>query len=145
MKPQIYIAGPMRGLPYFNFPAFDTARNALIAAGFEVCSPADLDRHEGFDALAMPADSDWSEFPETDLNFQAVVMRDLQALSGCQGILMLDGWQRSRGSRAEKAVAEWLGLYYVRHCTDGTFVATSTRPEDAGWGLAQAIPKKFSN
>jgi hypothetical protein len=28
-KPRVYIAGPMRGLPFYNFPAFDKATMSL--------------------------------------------------------------------------------------------------------------------
>lgn len=35
---------------------------------------------------------------------------DLQALLGCDEILMLDGWQASRGANVEKTVAEAIGL-----------------------------------
>ncbi|MHB1850453.1 MAG: DUF4406 domain-containing protein, partial [Acidimicrobiales bacterium] len=45
---RIYIAGPMRGVKDWNFPAFDAARDLLVAAGWEVVSPADLDRAGGF-------------------------------------------------------------------------------------------------
>ena len=41
MKKTIYIAGPMSGIPYFNFPAFDTAKAFLILQGWDVVSPAD--------------------------------------------------------------------------------------------------------
>jgi hypothetical protein len=35
-----YIAGPMTGLPEFNFPAFHAAAASLRARGFEVENPA---------------------------------------------------------------------------------------------------------
>ena len=31
---RIYIAGPMSGLPDFNYPSFDRAEQDLAAAGF---------------------------------------------------------------------------------------------------------------
>lgn len=42
-----YIAGPMRGYDRFNFPAFDAAKDRLIEMGWDVVSPADLDRAVG--------------------------------------------------------------------------------------------------
>src|SRR5690606_7315289 len=39
-KPHVYIAGPMRGLPLFNFPAFDAARDLAQREGFTPISPA---------------------------------------------------------------------------------------------------------
>ena len=38
---KIFISGPMRGIPYYGFPAFDAARAAFEAAGFDVVTPAD--------------------------------------------------------------------------------------------------------
>jgi hypothetical protein len=38
----IYLAGPMRGRKFFNFPAFDAARDILLSQGYEVISPADM-------------------------------------------------------------------------------------------------------
>ena len=45
----VYVAGPMRGKKFFNFPAFDDAKEDLESQGFSVISPADLDRAVGFD------------------------------------------------------------------------------------------------
>lgn len=110
---RIYIAGPMRGRPYYNFPAFDRERDIWQTDGWEVVSPADLDRRNGFDALDCAPDTDWNAIPD-GFDFDACVARDLAGLLGCHAIYMLDGWARSRGACAEKAVAEWTGLqvYY---------------------------------
>lgn len=37
---KLYIAGPMTGLPEFNYPAFMDAERRLIAAGYEIENPA---------------------------------------------------------------------------------------------------------
>ena len=37
---RIYVAGPMSGLPAFNFPAFHEAAADLRACGFDVVNPA---------------------------------------------------------------------------------------------------------
>ena len=46
-KPTIYIAGPMRGIEDFNFPAFDRQEELLEKQGWRVINPAELDRQNG--------------------------------------------------------------------------------------------------
>lgn len=104
-----YLAGPMRNYPLFNFPAFDAAAADLRASGIEVISPADLDRMVGFDPASLPADWDWSKLP-SDFRLIHAVQRDLSAILQCDAIHLLPGWKDSKGARAERAVAEWLGL-----------------------------------
>ena len=109
MNRRIYIAGPMRGIRLYNFPAFDAARDRLAAAGWDVLSPADLDRGTGFEPTDLPPDFDWFTLP-AHFSLDDAVTRDIAAIRSCQAVYMLRGWQDSRGARAERAVAEWLGL-----------------------------------
>jgi hypothetical protein len=103
-----YLAGPMSGIPLFNFPTFDAAAADLRSKGITVVSPTDLDREAGFDPVSLPADWDWNIYPGT-LRIDAF-LRDMHAISTCDAIHLLPGWQESKGARAEKAVAEWIGL-----------------------------------
>ena len=107
---KIYIAGPMRGKKWFNFPDFDWAKESLERAGWEVISPADLDREIGFDVASLPPDTDWSDVSKLGFDLKAALHRDVAAILDCDAIFMLHGWSESRGAKAEKAVAEWLGL-----------------------------------
>ena len=45
---RLYLAGPMTGLPLWNFPAFATAAAALRADGHTVFSPAEHDKAVGW-------------------------------------------------------------------------------------------------
>ena len=113
MSRSIYIAGPMRGIKLYNFPAFDAAKETLWEAGWEVISPADIDRQsDGFDPLALPEGYDWDTFPGS-IEFAECVTRDIQAVQSCDALYMLKGWEKSKGARAEFAVAEWLGKEIV--------------------------------
>ena len=107
---KIYIAGPMRGKKWFNFPSHDRAKECLMRAGWEVISPADLDREIGFDVASLPPDTDWSDVSKLGFDLKAAIQRDVAAILNCDAIFMLHGWSESRGAKAEKAVAEWLGL-----------------------------------
>ena len=42
-KHKVYVAGPMRGIPEFNFPAFFAAADKLRGDGFAVFNPAERD------------------------------------------------------------------------------------------------------
>lgn len=98
----VYIAGPMRGYPKFNFPAFDAARDAWLAKGWKVISPADLDREiDGFDP----------ESPTQEVQPMAYYMRrDIEALLECTAVAFLPGWRKSQGATLEHTVAVALGL-----------------------------------
>ena len=107
---RVYIAGPMRGYKYFNFPAFDAAKAELVEAGYDVVSPADLDRDAGFTPEILGSDYDWHDLNRCDFSLMEAIDRDVKALKTCDVIYMLRGWENSRGALAEKALAEWLDL-----------------------------------
>ena len=104
---KVYIAGPMSSLPQNNFPAFDAAGAALRALGYEVVSPSELDNPaERALALAdLPAISTWGDFLARDVK--------LIADSGVAGIVLLPGWQKSRGARLEAFVGLLCGLQFA--------------------------------
>ena len=107
---KIYILGPMRGVPYYNFPAFDEAAEKLRDAGYEPISPADIDRECGFDPSSLPSDFDWNTIPES-LDLKEIMTRDLLAIiTEADGYHCLLGWGRSQGARAEQAVCKWKGI-----------------------------------
>jgi hypothetical protein len=110
-KRVLYIAGPMRGVAWFNYPLFDRVAKELRDAGNEVISPADEDRmHDGFDPYANPAYAhpDACTFPKT-MDFSKTVRRCLDAVLRCDEIVLLPGWEKSQGALAELAIAAWMG------------------------------------
>lgn len=91
----------MRGIPLYNFLAFDEASRRGRELGHDIVSPADLDRILGFDAQSdIPSDHDLRD----------MIVRDVQALADCHAIALLPGWQRSSGTKVEFAVAKFLDL-----------------------------------
>lgn len=110
---KIYIAGPMTGIPNFNFPAFNRAAAVLRAEGHSVFNPAerDIERHGGVD-ISFSNDTGDPEQAKRDFNFSlrealaddtAFICRDADAIA------MLPGWENSKGARAEHALAFALG------------------------------------
>lgn len=110
-KRVLYIAGPMRGIAWFNYPLFDRVAKELRDAGNEVISPADEDRkQDGFDPFANPshANPDACTFPKT-MDFAKTVRRCLEAVLRCDEIVLLPGWENSNGAVAELTLSMWLG------------------------------------
>ena len=100
---KIYLAGPMRGYPEYNFPAFRERTHALRAMGHEVWSPAEQDELlDGFNAATDKAD--------TMAHYMA---RDLPAVCQSEAVAVLPGWEASKGAQLEVHVARTIGLPIV--------------------------------
>lgn len=106
---KLYVAGPMSGYDNLNFDAFDRAEHFLAHAGYGVVNPANLDRDMGIDPTRY---SSLTLVPET-LRQQAL-RRDFADLVTCDAIVMLSGWERSKGACAERRIAEDIGLAVYR-------------------------------
>lgn len=100
---RIYLAGPMRGYDNFNFAAFHYAAKKLREEGHHVFSPAE----KGEEAL-LGVDPTLQE----SLDFRRKVFK-IDTLFICDEadqIALLPGWEFSSGARAERALAEAIGL-----------------------------------
>lgn len=112
MTPVCYVAGPMTGIPGFNYAAFDHARDVLDDEGWEVISPADLDRKNlGIDFSQMAGDEDLSIY-RTEFARQ-----DMAALLEVHTVFVLDGWKESTGAKNEMTMAAMLGVPIVSFTT----------------------------
>lgn len=85
----LYLAGPMRGLPDLNFPAFHDAAYSLRYNGFDVFNPAETGLENIRECLAA------------DLKFIA---------EEADGVATLPGAAGSLGTRAEVALAAAIGI-----------------------------------
>lgn len=91
----VYVAGPMRGYPLMNFPAFDEATATLRAQGYEVTSPAEMDREHGYDGTR----------PMTEDELVLAFERDFDAVRRVDAVVLLPGWEESEGTGAELSIA----------------------------------------
>ncbi|WP_263147768.1 DUF4406 domain-containing protein [Pseudomonas sp. RIT-PI-AD] len=91
MTQRLYLAGPMTGLPEFNYPAFHAEAARLRALGYDVENPAEN---------PAPPCGSW-------LGYMRLGLRQLLA---CDGVALLPGWRDSRGAWVECMVAHSLGL-----------------------------------
>ena len=101
-----YIAGPMTGIPEWNYPAFHAAAETLEAMGDEPLNPAVQD----LDFARAHKD-------DPDLIRQVYLRHDLAMLSQAERIAVLDGWEKSKGATWEVSVGRMLGLPVVRFGT----------------------------
>ena len=97
---RVYVSGPMRGYPSYNFPAFDSATVKLRLQGYEVVSPTERDRDQGIH----------EDTPEAELDLAKLIIRDVQDVTTCDAIYMLKGWEKSTGANVEYSTAVFLGL-----------------------------------
>jgi hypothetical protein len=79
----------------------------LLNKGYDVISPADLNREGGWDSLDLPLTYDWSR-PPPGLDLQKAIMRDLACVSGCDAVYVLTGRSGHLGCNAELALAKFL-------------------------------------
>lgn len=92
-----YVAGPMSaiGPPDYNYPAFNAMAWRLRNAGFPVINPAEL--------TAADPNVPWDFY----------LRRDIPELVKCSRVVLLRGWEDSKGARLERHIAEELGMEII--------------------------------
>lgn len=108
----VYLAGPMTGIPNYNFEAFYAAESALLEQGYRVLNPARLGCVEGL--------QDWKDY--WPLN-EAM-------LRGADAICMLEGWENSPGAFREHAWATEHGLTVLREDRPKRFQEENTMMQE---------------
>jgi hypothetical protein len=112
---KIYLAGKMRGVPHFNFPAFIDATDRLRRAGHVVFNPAERDIEAGFDYKQAPSGSD-EDMRRQNFSLRDALGADLEWIcKEAQAVALLPGWESSAGVRAEVATGLALGLNIYRY------------------------------
>lgn len=89
----------MTGIEDLNHPAFFEAEFQLKVQGYTVINPAAMDEGLGLNPHIGVMDPEF---------LKKAAQRDLEAVIASDGIVLLPNWERSKGARAELAVAQWL-------------------------------------
>lgn len=89
---RLYISGQMSGIPELNFPLFNKVAADFRSMGYDVVNPAELDA--GL----------------TTETREYYMRRDLALVPMCDVLVHLEGWEKSRGAKAENFVACECGL-----------------------------------
>ena len=98
-----YLAGPMTGHVDYNYPAFHQAAAYYRAMGLDIVSPAELHG---------------DDFSKT---FDEYLAADLAALDTCVTIILLLGWNNSRGAKVElgRAICDGLDIKLCASLMEG--------------------------
>lgn len=94
-QPRVYIAGPMSGLPGFNYYAFNRLADRLRKAGVAVENPAEN---------PVPPCNTW-------LGYMRLA---LAQIARCDTLVLLPGWETSRGASIERQLALDLGYRVIQ-------------------------------
>jgi hypothetical protein len=93
---KVYISGPITGIKDMNRSAFDEAKKALEALDYVAVSPLDV---------CITAHGYWK--------WEDYMRADIEAMMKCGAIMMLDGWEQSKGAKIEHDLAEALGFRFL--------------------------------
>lgn len=111
---RVYLSGPMTGYDELNKPAFHSLAERLRDMGYFVINPADV-----------PDGRTWNESVMADIREMLEFRPD--------ALVMLPGWERSRGASLEAFVARIFGIPLMRE-VPGTLVEI---PASAGWNISR--------
>jgi len=97
-----YLAGPMRGIKSFNYPAFDEAAAELRNLGYEIKNPTEFDSPGARYKAMQSKDGALINGEVAGKTWGEILGRDVTILSDeCEGIILLPGWEKSEGARLE--------------------------------------------
>lgn len=120
---RVYLAGPMTGIPKFNIPEFDETTSLLRSMGHEVVSPAELDGASVRAHLLRSSTGSHADYP-ANMGWSEYLTRDIDVLmnNGIEAVVVLPGWQDSKGARLETFVAKGIigmDVLRVKHDPNG--------------------------
>ena len=117
----VYLAGPMRNLPEYNFPAFHDAATELrvYPHNLKVVSPAEHDEDGGFNPKTDTLDT---------FDLFTAMKWDLHAVLDSDAVVVLPGWEKSKGVAHELNAARAAGIPVYRY-PDLTEVAIESDEE----------------
>ena len=96
-----YLGGKMRGVPFWNVPAFEEATEDLRLHGWDIFSPVEHDKQLG---MVPPADG------QGDFSLLGACLDwDFARIAESDAVIFLPGWETSTGVHWEMTVAYALG------------------------------------
>jgi len=159
-----YLSGPMTGLAYFNFRAFEIVAKQLRDVGWFVYSPRENDGEAGIEPNPE------GKLGEGGPEYKDLMKRDLWQVCDSDAVFVMPGWEYSEGAKLEVYVAHQVNVpvytfpgvreieapehvpheFSSRWTGEKTATGESLLPETAeewlrealtrGWGLASEPP-----
>ncbi len=107
MSKVYYLAGPMTGIPQFNFPAFEEATQKLRGLGLNIISPHETDTDAVKKIAWASADGQLDEHDKIGgETWGDMLARDVKMIADeIDGLFVLARWYKSKGARLEVFVA----------------------------------------
>lgn len=128
---KIYLAGPMRGIPEFNFPRFHQVAAELRAQGHEVFNPAERDNEAHGADISVGNDTGCEEQAAREHGFNVREALEADCVWICrhaEAIVLLSGWADSNGARAERRLGIAIAAQIIEY--DGPWRHLLERPSD---------------
>lgn len=128
---RLYLAGPMSGIKAFNYPAFDALAAELralevdeeLGGAFEVISPAEQDAPELRERVMLSPDGDLRTLDMPKTSWGDFLSKAVKLLvdGHFSAIVVLPGWENSKGARLETYVAFLCNVSIVAYIGGGSF------------------------
>ena len=106
----MYLSGPMTGIEKYNHDLFNKVAEEFRTAGFMVCSPSEF--------------FDGDRTKERKEYMREAIKYMLEA----DTIVLLPGWQESKGARLEAAIATELDLIVVEYVENDNAIEEGSEP-----------------
>lgn len=110
LKNNVYLAGPMRGITNFNFPAFHKAASLLRQMGYKVFNPAEKDEKKHGKSISQSKTGNLKDAESKGFSLREALAADTRYICLKADIVaLLPDWEKSKGAVAERALARALG------------------------------------
>ncbi len=104
LKEPIYLSGPMTGIKDFNKSEFEKIENLLRKKGYtKIYNPVKIGEN-----LSKKTNKKLEE-----ISYEKFILEDIKKLKKSKTIVMLKGWQRSKGANIEIVIAKRKGLKII--------------------------------
>lgn len=107
---KVYIAGPMTGKEYYNLHAFEKAQRHWRLQGHDAVIPFEANSLVWERVYGRPFDPYNDTCDYGDPVLKQLFAEDVAFLLSSDAIVLLDGWEASKGAKLELRIARTFGM-----------------------------------